>query len=327
MSYSFFGTCYNDYDQLFGCLKTILNQTILPKEIIIVNAGELDVEKEIFNLIDSKNIKLVYILKNISRVKSLNIALAQSTAKYSFRFDTRSRFGANYAKNALKILNSNLISAQVVGGVPEIKSDSNKLEALICASIMSRPYVFCFPKHRNINYVGYSSSIYLGCFNSKLLKKIRFNEQSSHLSEDSQIINDFLDMGFKSYISSDIKLSYICRSSFKNLLKLFNTYGFCRANTILVTKKIFISARHFFAFFLSIILVLLLIIFNYSYLLFLPIVLLLFNLISEIIFSRKVFKLYIPFYATLCQFSWILGFIWRLLTILKTNKLKSNFIS
>ena len=102
-------------------------------------------------------------------------------------------------------------------------------------------YLFFFPKHRLNNYTGYCSSIYLGCFVTSLLKDIKFNEKKALLSEDSLIMHDFLEKGYKPYLSSSIKVSYLCRSSFLNILKLFNSYGYCRANTILVSKKIFIK--------------------------------------------------------------------------------------
>ena len=51
MNYSFFGTCSNDHNQLFGCLRTILNQTISPKEIILVNSGDANIELDIGNMI------------------------------------------------------------------------------------------------------------------------------------------------------------------------------------------------------------------------------------------------------------------------------------
>ena len=114
---------------------------------------------------------------------------------------------------------------------------------------MDSSYLFFFPKHRNKNYDGYSSSIYLGCFKTSILKEILdLMKKKDIFSEDSLIINDFLEKGFKAYISSKIKVSYICRSSFLNILKLFNTYGYCRANTIFVSKKLFISKRHFYVF-------------------------------------------------------------------------------
>ena len=42
--------------------------------------------------------------------------------------------------------------------------------------------------------------------------------KKSLLSEDSLIINDFLENGLKAYISSSIKVNYISRKSFINIL-------------------------------------------------------------------------------------------------------------
>ena len=294
MNYSFFGTCANDYEQLFGCLKTIIEQSIQPNQIILVNSGKKEIKDHILKKLNNTEIKLVYIRKNLSRVK------------------------------ALKALNDENLGADVVGGVPKIICEKNNSESKLCSEIMDRSYIFFYPKHRNKNYSGFCSSIYLGCFQSYLLKEIKFNDNEALISEDSLIINDFLKRGFKAYLSSKIKVSYISRSSFINILKLFNTYGYCRANTILISKKIFISFRHLLVFIaLSFLLITLL---SFSLLVFLPLFILLMNIIGELIYSRKIYKMHIAIYDTLCQFSWILGFLWSLVTIFSKNKNKSNFI-
>ena len=327
MSYSFFGTCCNDHPQLFGCLKTILNQSIRPERIILVDSGDVNIEQEILQTIKKNKIKLVYIFKKMSRVESLNLALDMSFSKYSFRFDSRSRFAKDYAKNALLMLSDENLNIDVVGGVPTVIKSSNKFESKVCAEIMESSYLYFFPKHRNTKFNGYSSSIYLGCFSTKILKNIRFNEKDALISEDSLIIHDFLKKGFKAYISSNIKVSYVCRDSFLNLLKLFYTYGYCRANTILVSKKLFISLRHFFVFFVLIIVLGNLLYFSNLNLLLIPLIFMIFNLLSELILCRKRRNLFVPIYGTLCQFAWISGFLTKLLCIFRVNKSKSNFIS
>lgn len=327
MNYSFFGTCSNDYEQFFGCLSTILTQTFLPKEIILVNSGNKNIENEILKKIQKKHIKLIYISKKLNRVKSLNIALDKSTSKYSFRFDTRTRFSKKYAENAFKLLIDKSLDTSVVGGSPRVISESKNFEAKLCSEIMQRGYLFFYPKHRDIKFSGYSSSIYLGCFDTKLLKQIRFNEKKALLSEDSLIINDFLDKGFKAYISSSIEISYLCRSSFLNILKLFNTYGYCRANTIFISKKIFISKRHLYLFIILLFVFLLLLKISFLSLFLAPIILLLFNFFGEFFYRGNLLKIYLPFYATLCQLSWMIGFFWQPISIFKNKSTQSNFIS
>ncbi len=327
MSYSFFGTCFNDHKQLFDCLNSILNQTISPKEIILINSGEKNIEKEIQDKILDKKIKLVYIQRKLSRVGALNLAIDKSTSEFSLRFDTRSRFSKDYAEEALKVLRDKNLNVAVVGGVPSVKSISKNIRAIICSEIMERTYLYFFPKHRNKKYTGYASSIYLGCFRTSVLKEIRFSEKKDLISEDSLIISNFLGNGFKAYISSKIKLSYICRSSFLNILKLFNTYGYCRGNTILLSRKLFISKRHLYVCFSLVSILMILFQFSLKSLTFLPFLFIFFNIFNELIFYRNKINLFVPIYGTLCQFSWILGFFWCLLTIFKSNVSKSNFIS
>ena len=327
MKYSFFGTCVNDYEQLFNCLETILEQTILPSEVILINSGEKNIKKLILEKLKNKKINLVYISKKKSRVESLNIAINYSTSDYSFRFDTRSRFSENYAENCLKFLIDKSFGAEVVGGVPEIIPQKKDFEAILCSQIMNRSYIFFYPKHRNINYSGYVSSVYLGCFKTNLLKQIKFNEKEALISEDSLIINDFLKKGYKAFISSSIKVSYVSRFSFINILKLFNNYGFCRAKTILISKNLFISSRHLLVFIFFVISLSLFLKFFHGLIFFYPLILLLVNYLGEFISFGRLAKIYIPFYATLCQFSWILGFLCGLISIFNKKNSNSNFIS
>ena len=79
MNYSFWNL-FKWLHWIFGCLISILEQTVIPKEIILVNAGGENIKKENSQKIDKKNIKLIYIAKNLNRVESLNIALNKSTS-------------------------------------------------------------------------------------------------------------------------------------------------------------------------------------------------------------------------------------------------------
>ena len=132
MSYSFFGTCKNDYDQFFCCLKTIIDQTIKPRQVILINSGDKNIEKLIKKLINKNQIEIIYIEKNLTRVKALNLALENSSSKFSFRFDSRSRFEKDYAEKVLQTFNDKNINAHIVGGSPKVLPQSNTFESNIC---------------------------------------------------------------------------------------------------------------------------------------------------------------------------------------------------
>lgn len=327
MNYSFFGTCAYDYVHFFECLDSMTKQTISPYQIILVYSGDIDIENQIKKKIKNSSIKFVYIPKKLSRVDSLNLALEKSLAKYSFRFDARTRFSSNYAEEAFKVLENSIIDASVVGGVPNICNENQSYEANLCARILKSYYIFFYPNHRKKSFTGYSSSVYLGCFNTKLIKEIRYRANGNLISEDSLIISDFIDKGYKTYIKSSIKVSYICRSSFYRILKLFNTYGYCRASTILVSKKLFLSFRHLFIFTVFLLSLVFLAKKSISLILFIPFILLLSNIFGELICFKNKASILVSICATLCQFSWILGFFWKLMTIFSKKNIQSNFIS
>tara|TARA_B100001989_G_scaffold142320_2_gene101204 strand:- start:2689 stop:3672 length:984 start_codon:yes stop_codon:yes gene_type:complete len=327
MSYSFFGTCFNDHYHLFQCLDTMINQSLEPKEIIIIDSGNENIEKKIISKLKKSDIKLIYIFRKLSRVESLNLGLDYSNHKYSLRFDSRSRFHKNYAKNAINILKKKSINAAVVGGAPSIIAEKENFESKICADIFSRDYIFFYPNHRKLNYTGYVSSVYLGCFNTFLIKSIKYRESYKMISEDSLIISDLNEKGYKTYISEDIKVSYVSRSSFINTLRLFNTYGFCRANTILISKKAFLSMRHFLIFLLLVMFFILIVFISLKILFLLPILLFIFNCLGEFFLIGLKKSFIIPFCATLCQISWISGFIRSFLIIFKKKSTMSNYIN
>ena len=324
MSYSFFGTSANDQKLLKDCLKSMKNQSVKPKEIILVDAGDYSQKETIINLIDDDEIDFKYFYeKNITRIMALNLAIENSNSSFLLRFDARTRFNKKYAENAILILQNGF---NYTGGVPDIIPEDNSNVGKFCAQVLKRAYIFLYPRHRIKNYTGQASSVYLGCFNSEILKKIKYRESISVTSEDSLISADFSERGFSPYLSNKLKLSYKCRSSLIRILKLFNTYGYCRFNAFLGARKVHSLKRYFIILILLIIQLITISIFGVLAVKIFLIILFLYNLISEIL-SKNIEKnpLYIPF-AMLCQFSWGLGFIWGILNIYRVKKVKTNFI-
>jgi glycosyltransferase involved in cell wall biosynthesis len=79
---------YNNSDTIFRAISSIYNQTLLPKEIIIVNDKSTKIEyrrlKEILNSFDEKKIKIHILIlrKNSGPGTARNIAWAKSSCKY-----------------------------------------------------------------------------------------------------------------------------------------------------------------------------------------------------------------------------------------------------
>lgn len=325
MSYSFFGTCANDKKHLFGCLKTILNQSLLPQEIVLIDSGKKNIEKKILELISHKKIKLVYIFEDLPRVKALNKAIKKTSGDYLIRFDTRTRFSNNYAEKALNIMKNH--KKKFVGGVPFVIPENKKTISLICSGIMSRAYIFLYPRHRIPEFNGFSSSVYLGCFDSKILKETLYSEEISLISEDSLLAINLKRKGYPPYISEKIKLNYVSRGSLINIFKLFNTYGFCRANTLIGFKKLHSFGRYFLALTILIAFLIFFPVGFLSKLLLIPLLVFFYNFFNEIVYKSQRTNLIYPFLALICQASWILGFIYGSILCFSIDKKKSNFIN
>ena len=334
MSYCFFGTCYEDSEILIECLISMANQSIVPDEVIIIDSSKEAINYEFFqDVFDSEKTSLIYKNIKLPRVKALNYAISQANSDYLLRFDTRTRFANNYAEEALKVFSKknnpkNIIG--VVGGRQACYPANESMNAKIASSIMDRAYIFGNPLYRRKNYSGYVNSIYLGCFPKKILDKTPFREEISLISEDSQICQDIISNGYKIYMSKNIVLKYLCRDNIVSILRLFRTYGRCRARTIISTKTIHDKKKFLLIIFIIFIVPIFAaltfrdeIFFSITFIFFVPIIYNIYHEIKNYGF-KKVF--YMPFLGLIAQLNWLLGFIEAFIffRFLKSNK--SNYL-
>ena len=119
-TYSFFGTCANESSHVTKVIKNIVSQNLHPKEVILVDSGDNNKFKDLKVFFESTDIHFKYIFEKLPRVEALNKAIDNVSSDYCFRFDTRTRFAANYAQESLKILCNKNLNTPFVGGVPEI---------------------------------------------------------------------------------------------------------------------------------------------------------------------------------------------------------------
>lgn len=334
MSYSFFGTCYEDSEILIECLISMANQSITPNEVIIIDASKRPINFNLFeNIFDSKETSIIYKNIQLPRVKALNYAISQANSDYLLRFDTRTRFAKNYAEEALKLFNKknnpeNLFGA--VGGRQASYPANESMNAKIASSIMNRSYIFGNPLYRRINYSGNVNSIYLGCFPKKILYETPFREEVSLISEDTQLCQDIIAKGYLVYISKDLKLKYKCRNNIFSIFKLFRTYGRCRARTIISMKKIHDKKKYLLILFISLFIPILSfsifkeeILFSIFFILLVPLT---YNIIHEIkVYGYKKI-IYMPFIGLIAQLNWAFGLIEGIILFKFLKNKKTNFL-
>ena len=334
MSYSFFGTCFEDKEILVDCLISMANQSIVPNEIIIIDSSKKPINCNLFDdIFDRKKTLIKYENITLSRVEALNYAISKANSDYLFRFDTRARFSSNYAEEALKLLNKKNIFKIAIGGVggrqsafPANESKNSK----IAANIMDRAYIFGNPLYRRMEYSGIVNSIYLGCYPKKVLEETPFREEISLISEDSQLCQDIISKGYLIYMSKKLQLKYLCRQNIINVLKLFRTYGRCRARTIISTKTIHDLKKYITILIIVFVIpIISLLIFKekiFFSILFILLVPLSYNIFHEIkdYGYKKIF--YMPVLALIAQLNWGLGLIETFIFFKFIKSNKSNYL-
>jgi len=334
MSYSFFGTCYEDSEIMIECLISMANQSIVPDEVIIIDASKRPIGFELFeNIFDSKKTSIIYKNIQLPRVKALNYAISKANSDYLFRFDTRTRFANNYAEEALKLFNKKNNPenhVDVVGGRQVSYPANESLNAKISSSIMNRSYIFGNPLYRRINYSGTVNSIYLGCFPKKILYETPFREEINLISEDTQLCQDIIAKGYSIYISKDLKLKYKCRDNIISIFKLFRTYGRCRARTIISMKAIHDKKKYLLILIISLFIPIISffifreeILFSILFILLVPLT---YNTFHEIKVYGLSKMIYMPFIGLIAQLNWALGLIEGIIFYKFLKNKKSNFL-
>ena len=93
----------NRAEALFRCIRTILAQTILPQELIIVDAGNIpSLENQIADLIHSTQIQLIYLREKPSTTRQRNIGIKTAASDILFFLDDDVLLAETYIEEILR---------------------------------------------------------------------------------------------------------------------------------------------------------------------------------------------------------------------------------
>jgi len=241
---------YNETTQIESVIRNFL-QTSYPNliEIFIADGGSTDGTQEIVNKLSQEDSR-VKLLHNPLKLQSagLNLILEQCTGDIFLRADAHSDYAPDYIEKCVEaLLQSNALN---VGGAQRFvaKTPFQAGIALASKSILGSGGA----KYRNPEYSGYAETVYLGCFLKKALIDLKFYDVNATPNEDSdlnirlsqcfdtsQITNQDAELNQTLiqkdsraiYISSDIKVWYYPRKTWKSLLTQYFKYGRGRYRT------------------------------------------------------------------------------------------------
>ena len=184
-------------EEVLICVRSILQQEFLPKELVIIDSSDNAIlEKELNILLKDSDIELNYINVKANLTKARNIAIDQSNQKIICFLDDDTVLDKNYLKEIVRVFEKNLhdniggVSGNIINGYQSFSRDIfNKLFFLFRYSDgkfrLSGIQTFVHKKVNKIVPVEGLSGANMS-FKRDVIKNITFDEDSP-CSEDDDI--------------------------------------------------------------------------------------------------------------------------------------------
>lgn len=192
-------------------------------QICVADGGSIDRTRAIVNQY-SKEDKRVILVENPERFQSygLNEILKIAEGDLFLRADGHCIYAPDYIKESVRAMEKS--GADNVGGTQRYIA-KNRIQAGVALSTKNF-FGNGGAKYMDETFEGYSDTVFLGCFKTDVLKKIRGFSEVNRTNEDAEInLRIRKEIGGKIYVSTDIKTWYYPRSSFISLFKQYFRYG------------------------------------------------------------------------------------------------------
>lgn len=227
---------YNEAEHIEQIINSFLGNTYTNiHQILIADGGSTDKTEDIVKKIILTNSK-VKLIDNPKRIQSyaLNVMIAEAQGDIFLRADAHSEYASDYIEKCVKALLET--EADNVGGAQRFVAENTFQAGVAIAS--NSLLGSGGAKYRDINYDGYADTVYIGCFWLKALLQVGIQSNKSDLYEievfdpaqitnqDAELNQRLLNNNPKAiYISSDIKVWYFPRKTWKSLWVQYFKYG------------------------------------------------------------------------------------------------------
>ncbi|MFM6011216.1 MAG: glycosyltransferase family 2 protein, partial [Dolichospermum sp.] len=215
---------YNEAENIERIVREFLS-TAYPNliEVFVADGGSTDGTQDIVKNLALEDAR-VKLLHNPLKVQSagLNLIIKECTGDIFLRADAHSDYAPDYIEKCVeKLLSSQSLN---VGGAQRFvaKTAFQSGIAIASKSILGSGGA----KYRDPNYNGYADTVYLGCFWKKALQEVSgYSIEATH-NEDAELNQKLLQKNPNAiYISSEIRVWYYPRKTFKSLYIQYFKYG------------------------------------------------------------------------------------------------------
>jgi succinoglycan biosynthesis protein ExoA len=192
-------------------------------ELFIADGGSTDGTQDIVKNLALEDAR-VKLLHNSLKVQSagLNLILQECAGDIFLRADAHSDYAPDYIEKCVEVLLES--KALNVGGAQRFvaKTDFQAGVALSSKSILGSGGA----KYRNPDYDGYADTVYIGCFWKQALVEVGGFDTSQITNQDAELNQKLLRKNQNAiYVSSQIRVWYYPRKTFKSLYIQYFKYG------------------------------------------------------------------------------------------------------
>jgi glycosyltransferase involved in cell wall biosynthesis len=239
---SFIVTIYNEEKTIIKFLESLINQTKMPDEIIIVDGGSTDATAEIIAKFSKtipskiKKAQIKFFTKKGNRSVGRNEAIKQAKGEIIICSDSGNILDKSWVKNIIEPFNKNV---DVVAGYYKGLANNNFQKSLI-------PYVLVMEdKVDSKQFLPATRSI---AFTKAIWNKVgKFDERLSH-NEDYVFAKKLKELGANIVFAKNAIVYWIPRSTVKQAFIMFCRFAIGDAESgIFRTSVLLVLARYFLA--------------------------------------------------------------------------------
>ena len=221
--------CYNEENTIGYLLDAICDQTYSLREIeVIISDGmSIDNTLDVINKFKDNHPNLnIIIVKNEKKniPSGLNRAIESSNGDIIIRLDAHSIPAKDYVQLCINDLEKGL--GNNIGGVWDIKPQSEKIVAKSIALSASHPIAVGDAKYRYTNKPAYVDTVPFGAFYKNYIIDIGAFDETLLTNEDYELNVRIRQNGGQVWLNPNIRSIYFARSNYIDLAKQYWRYGF-----------------------------------------------------------------------------------------------------
>jgi glycosyltransferase involved in cell wall biosynthesis len=210
---TFAGTVFNEEENIREFIESILNQSVKPDEVIIVDGGSKDKTYEILKELAKKNKKIKIIQKIGANIPTArNIYMREAKGDILFTGDAGTYYEEDWIKKLLKVFDET--GADVVGGLCFPKKPKNNFERIVATKFPN------YEKFKEKDWNKYFPSVRQMAYKMSSWKRLGEFPEDIKRADDTVMNLRGEKAGLKYKFAKDAKVYWGARDNLKDYLRL-----------------------------------------------------------------------------------------------------------